>query len=292
MKLLAGLAITTAVALGASQAAAVEVYTNATFGTPVATADISTSHATSANATSEQGLQTQSAADATVDSSGAVFRAKVSVTGTLAEDALGSDDYVAAVAMAGITDTILISSAGLEGSAGRVGFTLNYDGILHGEGLGGHYNTNAYGVVCDLGPGCMASSLQLSILELETLEGSALQDDLDVQGAAVPGFLDFTYGVPFEYSLYLFVSALVQGPAGTTFDVQSDFFHTATLGILNVYDAAGARDGAAIVTSTTSDLAYAVAVPEPSAWALMIMGFGATGAMIRNRRKTLISTYG
>lgn len=33
----------------------------------------------------------------------------------------------------------------------------------------------------------------------------------------------------------------------------------------------------------------AVAVPEPSAWALMIVGFGGTGALLRRRRRDLVA---
>lgn len=34
---------------------------------------------------------------------------------------------------------------------------------------------------------------------------------------------------------------------------------------------------------------FAGAVPEPSAWALLILGFGLTGAAMRRRTKTSVS---
>ncbi|MGZ3375793.1 MAG: PEPxxWA-CTERM sorting domain-containing protein, partial [Phenylobacterium sp.] len=33
------------------------------------------------------------------------------------------------------------------------------------------------------------------------------------------------------------------------------------------------------------NLAGTLAVPEPASWALMIMGFGAAGAMLRSKRR-------
>ena len=35
------------------------------------------------------------------------------------------------------------------------------------------------------------------------------------------------------------------------------------------------------------DLAPSAAVPEPATWAMMILGFGAAGAMLRQRRAAL-----
>ena len=40
---------------------------------------------------------------------------------------------------------------------------------------------------------------------------------------------------------------------------------------------------------SASPTALAAAVPEPGTWALMIMGFGGAGAMIRSRRKNLVA---
>jgi len=40
---------------------------------------------------------------------------------------------------------------------------------------------------------------------------------------------------------------------------------------------------------SASPTSLAVAVPEPGTWALMIMGFGGAGAMIRSRRKAMVA---
>jgi len=62
------------------------------------------------------------------------------------------------------------------------------------------------------------------------------------------------------------------------------------MGFRVYYDFGGAHVSSIDFTSTGSDafefdgLAGQVGVPEPSAWALMILGFGAAGAMIRRRK--------
>ena len=45
----------------------------------------------------------------------------------------------------------------------------------------------------------------------------------------------------------------------------------------------GVRGGSALLTEATGG--GGAAIPEPSTWALMIMGFGGAGAMLRRRRK-------
>ena len=47
---------------------------------------------------------------------------------------------------------------------------------------------------------------------------------------------------------------------------------------------AGTTGGAGSYSGVISFNAAAAAVPEPAAWALMILGFGGTGAMLRRRR--------
>lgn len=52
---------------------------------------------------------------------------------------------------------------------------------------------------------------------------------------------------------------------------------------------AGTTGGTASYSGVISFNAAAAAVPEPAAWALMILGFGGTGAMLRRRQKVAIA---
>lgn len=50
------------------------------------------------------------------------------------------------------------------------------------------------------------------------------------------------------------------------------------------------RRGTAVsvrITSITDDRAGGAAVPEPGVWALMVLGFGGMGAMLRRHRAAL-----
>ena len=58
------------------------------------------------------------------------------------------------------------------------------------------------------------------------------------------------------------------------------------------YDFGGARVTSITFESSQNAFEYdglAGAVPEPATWAMMIMGFGAAGAMIRSRRRTVVA---
>ena len=52
---------------------------------------------------------------------------------------------------------------------------------------------------------------------------------------------------------------------------------------------AGTTGGGGSYNGIISFNAAAAAVPEPAAWALMILGFGGTGAMLRRRQKVAIA---
>jgi hypothetical protein len=60
---------------------------------------------------------------------------------------------------------------------------------------------------------------------------------------------------------------------------------------LDAFALGGARDGVAVTFHMSvdgTDLSFA-ATPEPTAWALMITGFGASGALLRRRRRAALA---
>ncbi len=52
--------------------------------------------------------------------------------------------------------------------------------------------------------------------------------------------------------------------------------------------AANGQSLKSFTATTTGQFAAAVPVPEPATWALMIVGFGGAGAVLRNRRRALV----
>jgi hypothetical protein len=89
----------------------------------------------------------------------------------------------------------------------------------------------------------------------------------------------------FDYSVDL---AEAQGPSGWrtfTYTAPTAGSYELKLAARNVIDA-GFSSGAVL-----DNVAISSAVPEPATWAMMLLGFGATGAMLRSdRRRTLALT--
>ncbi|AGH49271.1 MULTISPECIES: PEPxxWA-CTERM sorting domain-containing protein [Sphingomonadales] len=78
-----------------------------------------------------------------------------------------------------------------------------------------------------------------------------------------------------------------QGVQGTT----EDFYLTFNPFTLKTWDLAYSEAGVAVKHSTGANLTLAIpaAVPEPASWAMMIAGFGLTGAAMRRRPRTSVS---
>lgn len=71
----------------------------------------------------------------------------------------------------------------------------------------------------------------------------------------------------------------------------ADQFHSPFVGGAGPYSVTARYTITAPTQSSTGSLATIsiAAVPEPGTWALMIMGFGGAGAMIRSRRKAMVA---
>jgi hypothetical protein len=88
----------------------------------------------------------------------------------------------------------------------------------------------------------------------------------------------------------LFGGTLLSDATYTSFG--ADQFHNALAGSASgPYSVTARYTITAPTNSSTGSLATVsiAAVPEPGTWALMIMGFGGAGAMLRSRRKDLVS---
>ena len=123
-----------------------------------------------------------------------------------------------------------------------------------------------------------------------------------VQGAGTSTFsalggyyltsFSFYMGSPDTYNQMTFnlVGGGSQVFSGTQIWDGDNLFGDRTMGFRVYYDFGGAKVSS-ITFASDSDafefdgLAGSLAVPEPGTWALMILGFGGVGAMLRNRRR-------
>jgi hypothetical protein len=84
-----------------------------------------------------------------------------------------------------------------------------------------------------------------------------------------------------------FVNFIFDQPVGPGADQSSYFFFLKTSAVR--YDESGSYDllcaHTECVTEAFATFAPSAAVPEPAAWALMILGFGAMGGMLRRRTR-------
>jgi hypothetical protein len=144
----------------------------------------------------------------------------------------------------------------------------------------------------------VGSFLNLDLGGVYTLDQAYVTDRV-TSGAGnngwVGGFYDFTT----QFSLQVFTDASFTTAAGSALvfnhaqpgsvSQPSDFLYVANLGGLSgqyiqykVLAANGVNPGLSDIHFTTADSTGGV--PEPAAWALMILGFGGAGAMLRRVR--------
>ena len=100
-----------------------------------------------------------------------------------------------------------------------------------------------------------------------------------------------TLGASFDLSLGLFAASY---PGAFTGVANNDFFSTARISSIALLDAAGhpidfSIKGASgtVYDATGAHLPTAVGVPEPGTWAMMLLGFGGLGAVLRRRHKMM-----
>jgi hypothetical protein len=72
--------------------------------------------------------------------------------------------------------------------------------------------------------------------------------------------------------------------ANAAFSLQTVHFHTTTGGAL-IFTEAGPSDQQGNLLDNVILSSDAVVVPEPASWALMLIGFGGAGALLRTRRR-------
>lgn len=176
-------------------------------------------------------------------------------------------------------DQITLPSGGIDLSVGdtieyRVTFLAGQ--AIHADGV---IPETDYGLVFDGPPAPGLDMLFTGYATLNDASGNALFTTPTITAHGMgPGGLIF--GVANEWTAYTAV------PPGLT--VYS--FHG--FGTINSYsDGATTRHFTGGIFDLVADRASAVlpdAVPEPSTWALMLLGFGAAGAGLRARRRQLV----
>ena len=241
----------------------------------------SATDATSSINASLYGLSGAASARSVADFTGISLHAQSSLSGVYT-DATGRTPV--AVSLAGLYGTFVVTSAGQSG-VGYIDFSVLVDGTVSGSTTGGTVAGNAFGVLCPeliTVSGCGAGSGALSTT-LASADGPTAS--APANGLANLGMLSFTYGTPFDLSLYLVENAFAFPTLGATASIDVDFANTAVLQPLRVFNAAGALDTGAIVQDASDpSFRLATAVPEPATWAQMLLGFLALGALLRNRR--------
>jgi hypothetical protein len=96
---------------------------------------------------------------------------------------------------------------------------------------------------------------------------------------------------PVNLVVRLQAGAGASGPGAFALSDFSGSFKFPTSGVCNLPDGVTANAGDYLVNNRFIDpLAPAAAAPEPSAWTLMITGFGLAGATLRRRRARAAQT--
>ena len=165
-------------------------------------------------------------------------------------------------ASASISGGDVVLSANLDGTVGSTANALYVWGVNRGAGTAG-FGALAPGVLFDavvvlnLSPGGV-------VVSLGGPGGGALDS-----GAVTISGEDITAVVPLS---------LLPSTGFAT----SDYLY-------NIWPRAPGTGNSHIADFAPDDASFAASVPEPTAWAIMILGFGLTGAALRRRRSGAVS---
>ncbi|MBU1378316.1 MAG: PEPxxWA-CTERM sorting domain-containing protein [Alphaproteobacteria bacterium] len=214
--------------------------------------------------------------------------------------------------MTGAANAAVNFSDNFDGESAPGESKLNYTGFANWDVIGqvdlvstpNPYDTNGVGNYVDLdgtaGPGAIVSKQAFAFAAGDfvtfSFQFSGNQRDQN--------FDTFSFGLDFDGPGTLLNLQLDGGPSGNF--AYSAFNHTGISFLVGPNDAwrvatytftTSAAGSAKIYFGTTSAdnvgpmvdnvSLTAVAVPEPATWAMMIMGFGAAGAVLRRRRTAL-----
>jgi hypothetical protein len=221
-------------------------------------------------------------ATALVDMNAGTIKTFLSFTG---QDVTGSDFGQAAGVFG---DRVTFS--GPLGST--INFGINFDGLIYGDdaepALDDYFQIGVIANLRVFDPSAGATSANFAVKD-----GALVSDTINLDfsnpsysfyhelNESLAGSLVTTGGVN-SYDVFVSFS-IFTAMNGHPANVYMDFLNTATFGIT--------ADPGVTYTSEAgllgSDITPTAAVPEPTTWALMILGFGAAGAIVRRRRGAL-----
>lgn len=251
------------------------------FITPYAQLGSGADNGYAANGPNAGSATVQNGGEATshVDMNAGTIKTFLSFTG---QDVTGGDFGQAAGVFG---DRVTFNAA--QGST--INFGIDFDGLIYGyddePGLEDNFQIGVIARLRVFDPSAGATSNNFAVQS-----GALVSDDIvldfsnpdysfyhelneSLAGSLVTTGGANSYDVFVSFSIF---SAMNGHPAS----VYMDFLNTATFGIT--------ADPGVTYTSEAgllgSDITPTAAVPEPTAWALMILGFGAAGAMVRRRR--------
>jgi hypothetical protein len=216
-----------------------------------------------------------------------------SVSGTALAITPPPSTQYGAIALAGLTDTVVITDGAKSGS-GTLYIPLDYNGVLSGSSAA-FFNLEVATVFsCHPSDDCVGKPGPTGFVWGPSFLGTTLGSqfslfsqsiNVPVSGSAVIATVPFTYGAPVNFEFYLASEAVMQSPTPGAFSsISSNFWDTATLKPLLVVDGSGGVDRGASVVSTVDGMSYSATVPEPSTWTAMLIGLGAVGAAFRRRK--------
>ena len=198
--------------------------------------------------------------------------------------------YHSSEAAAYSTDTLLLPGSG----AGTIQFGFSVDGSAMSFGnsqtfvylnyeLDGGPIFTAFNAITSYGTSSVSSPTGGGPVAGFTNAGASLSGSGIAYSFAHP----ITLGTSFDLSLGLFAASY---PGSFTGVANNDFFSTARISSITILDASGhpidfSITGASgtIYDANGAHLPTAGGVPEPGTWAMMLLGFGGLGAILRRR---------